>query len=206
VGKGSLKPSTIITLLKSLQVYDTDGNILQSIDDLLLPGLLEEAITLYSPTSPITITEVGCGTGRNTVKLLSIPQSKTEICVINALDLSPHMLDIAKSRCSTLSMQSGSATSFYVFDALSLDYGQEIEQLRRKADVVVSTLVLEHLPIDVFFQTCASFLKPNGLLILTNMHAEMGKRSQAGFLDAENDMKVQGESFLYEICGTGSRI
>jgi SAM-dependent methyltransferase len=180
-------------------VYDSDGNILQSIDDLLLSGLLEEAITFHSSTSPITITEVGCGTGRNTVKLLSIPQSKAEISAINALDLSPQMLDIAKSRCSTFNKQSVSATSFHVFDALSPDHVQDIEQLRGKANIVLSTLVLEHLPMDVFFQTCASFLKPNGLLILTNMHAEMGKRSQAGFLDTEGDMKIQGESFIYEV-------
>jgi SAM-dependent methyltransferase len=180
-------------------VYDIDGNILQSIDDLLLPGLLDEAIALYSPSSPIVVTEVGCGTGRNTVKLLSVPQSKAEISAVNALDLSPQMLDIAKSRCSILDTQSACATSFYIFDALSSDHSRNVEQLRGKADVVISTLVLEHLPIDVFFQTCASFLKLNGLVILTNMHAEMGKRSQAGFLDTEGDMKVQGESFNYEI-------
>jgi SAM-dependent methyltransferase len=121
------------------------------------------------------------------------------ISEINALDLSPQMLDIAKSRCSSLATESAPTVSFHVFNALSSLSGNEIERLRGKANIVLSTLVLEHLPVDVFFRTCASFIKPGGLLIVTNMHAEMGKRSQAGFVDNEGDMKVQGESFNYEI-------
>jgi SAM-dependent methyltransferase len=180
-----------------LQVYDTDGNMLQSIDDLLLPGLLEQALRSVSP-SPITVTEVGCGTGRNTSKLLSLPPSTVNIAEINALDLSPQMLDIAKSRCSSLTTQSAPTVSFHVFDALASDHASDIDRLHGKADIVLSTLVLEHLPIDAFFSTCASFLKSGGLLIVTNMHADMGKRSQAGFLDTDGDTKVQGESHNYE--------
>ncbi|EPE35058.1 S-adenosyl-L-methionine-dependent methyltransferase [Glarea lozoyensis ATCC 20868] len=172
--------------------------MLQSIDDLLLPVLLEQALSSISSDSAITITEVGCGTGRNTSKLLSLPPSTVKIAEINALDLSPQMLDIAKSRYSSLITQSAPNVSFHVFDALAPDQGSDIDQLRGKADIVLSTLVLEHLPVDAFFTTCASFLKSSGLLIVTNMHAEMGKRSQAGFLDTDGDTKVQGESHNYE--------
>lgn len=34
---------------------------------------------------------------------------------------------------------------------------------------------------------------------MSNMHAEMGRKSQAGFLDVEEGKKVQGESFVYEV-------
>lgn len=34
---------------------------------------------------------------------------------------------------------------------------------------------------------------------MSNMHVEMGRKSQAGFLDTEEGMKVQGESFNYEV-------
>ena len=69
-----------------------------------------------------------------------------------------------------------------------------------QADIVVSTLVLEHLPIDVFFRTVKNLLKPSGgYLVLSNMHAEMGRRSQAGFMDPETGEKVQGMSYVYEI-------
>lgn len=39
------------------------------------------------------------------------------------------------------------------------------------------------------------------MLVLSNMHAEMGGRSRAGFMDGDGKekRKVQGESFLYEV-------
>lgn len=36
-------------------------------------------------------------------------------------------------------------------------------------------------------------------MVITNMHAEMGRKSQAGFVDEETGNKVRGESFVYEI-------
>jgi len=36
-------------------------------------------------------------------------------------------------------------------------------------------------------------------VVITNMHAEMGRKSQAGFMDEETGSKVQGESFVYEV-------
>lgn len=67
--------------------------------------------------------------------------------------------------------------------------------------MVLSTLVLEHLPIKLFFETVKRLLKKGGVLVLSNMHAEMGRRSRAGFMSEENgvDVKVQGDSFVYEI-------
>lgn len=34
---------------------------------------------------------------------------------------------------------------------------------------------------------------------MSNMHDEMGRKSQAGFLDVEGGKKVQGTSFNYEV-------
>ncbi|KAG9231832.1 S-adenosyl-L-methionine-dependent methyltransferase [Amylocarpus encephaloides] len=180
------------------EVYDTDGNILQAIDDLLLPDLLSQALPLLPSDGSITITELGCGTGRNTVKLLLLPGPK--ISTINALDLSPQMLDIARGRCEAILSKAteGVGVRFHVFNALNTTIPTEVSQLKAQADLVLSTLVLEHLPVATFFKACASFLQPGGILIVTNMHAEMGRRSQAGFMDTDGVTKVQGESFNYE--------
>ncbi|KAA8618545.1 S-adenosyl-L-methionine-dependent methyltransferase [Pyrenophora tritici-repentis] len=57
-------------------IYDTDGNILQAIDDLelssLLPGLLSSVSSSGGEGAghEINILDLGCGTGRNTAKLL----------------------------------------------------------------------------------------------------------------------------------------
>lgn len=200
------------------QVYDTDGNILQAIDDSLFPGLLAHAFSLLGGAHRITITELGCGTGRNTTKLLdyNAPYTKEKIKHeqgqketvrikdIFALDLSPGMLSLANKRWEEVVTSSSSAIhtptiQFMEFNALDPNPAIS-ESLAEKADLVISTLVLEHLPVDVFFKTVRSFIKPTGgYVVLTNMHADMGRRSRAGFLDEETGTKLQGTSFVYEI-------
>lgn len=66
---------------------------------------------------------------------------------------------------------------------------------------MLSTLVLEHLPLDVFFGAVTKLLKKNGsaYLVLTNMHSEMGSKSQAGFVDPKTGEKIRGMSFVYQI-------
>lgn len=189
------------------QVYDTDGNILQALDDALLPPLLTQALSLLSSSAPISITELGCGTGRNTAKLfLPSITSNVNIREINALDLSEGMLEVAKQRCEALLASTASTAisappklNFQVFDALNSSSTSESFDLEGKADLVLSTLVLEHLPLDTFFTTVKFFLKLNGVLVLTNMHADMGRMSQAGFVDPETGEKVRGTSYVYEI-------
>jgi SAM-dependent methyltransferase len=189
------------------QVYDTDGNILQSIDDLMLPALLEHIFALLSSDSPITITELGCGTGRNTIKLLSPPSS--QITSIAALDLSPGMLTVAKQRCEKYLTEKAPnpwlappVVEFHEFDVLNPKMSSEVKALEGKADLVLSTLVLEHLPVDVFFRSVKSFLKPVGAyVLLTNMHAEMGRISQAGFVDEITGQKIRGHSYAHDISG-----
>lgn len=112
------------------------------------------------------------------------------------------MLVLAKDRCSAFASSDpatlGTPVSFYEFDALQPSSFPKVKELEEKADLVLSTLVLEHLPLNVFFSTARKLLKPGGVLVLTNMHAEMGRRSQAGFLD-DDGQKVQGASYVYEV-------
>ena len=197
------------------QCYDTDGNILQAIDDLEIPSLLTQFFALLSTANPspsqgVKITELGCGTGRNTSKLLQ-PPFISQTASIHGLDLSPEMLQVAQRRCSELlSVPRHPITppdlSFHIYDALSRN---PIPADAQNADGVISTLVLEHLPLDVFFRTAASLLRkarrgadgPSqpGYLLVTNMHAEMGSRSQAGFVDAATGAKVRGHSLVYSV-------
>ncbi len=65
-------------------------------------------------------------------------------------------------------------------------------------DAIISTLVLEHIPLPVFFSTLSDLLVPGGMALVTNMHADMGRQSQAGFVN-EKGVKVRGESFVYSV-------
>jgi hypothetical protein len=67
-----------------------------------------------------------------------------------------------------------------------------------KQDAVVSTLVLEHIPLSAFFSTLSSLLVLRGCALVSNMHADMGRRSQAGFVNADG-VKVRGSSYVYTV-------
>jgi SAM-dependent methyltransferase len=185
------------------KVYDTDGNILQAIDDHLLPSLLASLSPKFPSSSALTVTELGAGTGRNTLKLLDPATSRLLIAKIHALDLSPGMLDVARERCSTSIGETGTEmpkVDFLEYDAINPSVFPAVRAIEGKADVVLSTLVLEHLPLSTFFGAAKSFLKEDrGYLVLTNMHAHMGSLSQAGFVDEETGEKIRGSSYNYEI-------
>ncbi|KAF5877364.1 putative methyltransferase small domain-containing protein [Botrytis fragariae] len=202
--------STYLLYNRWAATYDTDHNPLQILDSALIPSLLKTLFFIPSEArGNITITELGCGTGRNTIRFLAPPLSK-KISKIHALDLSPAMLEIARSRCSLCVSENDShvpSIQFDEFNALNVQSDPEISSLiQGQANMVISTLVLEHLPLDTFFSAVAFLLKPdsdvnNGRVLITNMHAEMGRLSQAGFSDEieGKKTKVRGESYVYEI-------
>ena len=66
------------------------------------------------------------------------------------------------------------------------------------AQAVISTLVLEHIPLTDYFSTLACLLVKGGYALVTNMHSEMGNMSQAGFVN-EQGVKVRGKSFAHTV-------
>ncbi|MCJ1437580.1 hypothetical protein MMC27_006967 [Xylographa pallens] len=180
-------------------VYDHDANPLQAVDDLELTTLLPEFLA-FIPRSPhkpiIKVIDLGCGTGRNTLKLLSLPSVH-----VVGLDASPKMLDIARQRCTSRldSLSAGDHAGKIEFEIFDMLATTTLPDCAQAADAVLSTLVLEHIPLAVFFGTAAKLLMSGGYFLVTNMHAEMGARSQAGFVDPETGAKVRPQSFVYGV-------
>jgi len=180
--------------------------MLQSIDDIELSTLLADFLSLAtaqhsSPT--IHILDLGCGTGRNTIKLLSYPWPSSLSVRVTGLDFSRAMLDVAAQKTQRMphkphfaladcfpTMKDASASPFPVADGL---------ESGAPPDAVISTLVLEHVPLDAFFATLAAVVRPGGYALVTNMHEEMGSISQAGFVDERTGVKVRGESWVYSV-------
>ena len=194
----SLWPDLKPRLTPTAQTYDTDANFLQALDNLLVPKLLPPLLAAL-PLAPLLL-DLGCGTGRTTTSLLSHPGA-----TVVGVDASSAMLAIAEQRCAvhfnSLPQNSRAAAwNLQEWDMLSELTGEEggPQLIRRKADLVVSTLVLEHIPLKAFFTAAAALLKPGGRLLVTNMHREMGEVSQAGFVDARG-VKVRGESFAHGV-------
>ncbi|KAI9792702.1 MAG: hypothetical protein M1816_001801 [Peltula sp. TS41687] len=210
------------------EVYDTDDNMLQAIDTRELGSLLPSYLALVQTSTPqqqqqqLKIVDLGCGTGRNTLRLfelLNADATQPMVAVVVGLDASAKMLDVARRRWDELcggsfgkqGKKQRHEVTFEVFDAISataVEAGEDaddvddrcsIPSVARDADGVLSTLVLEHLPLDVFFRTVHGMLKDGGYLLLTNMHHQMGALSQAGFVDPLSGEKIRPQSFVYRV-------
>lgn len=186
-------------------VYDTDGNMLQDIDDLelqfLLPKFLQKVDA--SAPSPISYLDLGCGTGRNTYRMLAIASSYDRYCKVTGIDFSPGMLAVAESKLSGLSPEPRERTRFLQADCFPTVNDPNASPIPAipdftPFDAVVSTLVLEHIPLQAYFTTLHAILVPRGYALVTNMHSELGQKSQAGFINAEG-VKIRGSSFVYTV-------
>ncbi|KAI0184378.1 cyclopropane-fatty-acyl-phospholipid synthase [Xylaria flabelliformis] len=183
---------------KWAKVYDSDGNFLQAIDDLELKTLFPRFMMSIKSPKPWRVLDLGCGTGRNTALLLGIPK-----CEIIALDSSKGMLDVAENRLSIPNtglevMESQPDLRFDIFDMLATS-SPPASVTPHTVDAIISTLVVEHIPLPVFFAHVAQLLRPGGVLLLTNMHSEMGGISQAGFVDTATGEKIRPTSHAHTI-------
>jgi SAM-dependent methyltransferase len=191
-------------------VYDSDGNMLQAIDDIeldvLLPQFLVQVQNSVS-TSTISLLDLGCGTGRNTAKLLDFALPPGRRSTVMGLDFSKGMLDIAAEKLQPFNAGSSSPRfRLEQCDCFPTAYDPSAPPLPSvpgltPVHAVVSTLVLEHVPLAAYFSTLAALLLPNGLAFITNMHPDMGAKSQAGFVNKDG-VKVRGSSFTYTVQDT----
>lgn len=178
------------------EVYDTDGNFLQALDNLEMQVLLPRFLSQIAKPQPWKLIDMGCGTGRNTLKLLQLPGS-----TVIGLDASPKMLDVAKSRVEAeMKVQRPEQRVEWVeFGVYDLLRDKEMPTAAANADAMISTLVLEHVPIETFFAVASAMLKPGGSLLVTNMHSEMGGISQAGFVDPKTGEKIRPKSYAHQL-------
>lgn len=188
-----LDPTTAYDLWS--EVYDTDGNFLQALDTIEMRTLLPTMLSRISSCPPWKIVDLGCGTGRNMTRLLEIPGS-----MVVGLDASPKMLKIARSRIDEHMAQIGRASEAAQGARLEL-YNMldscHIPCCALNADALISTLVLEHVPLSIFFAKASEVLKPEGFALVTNMHSDMGAISQAGFMDPKTGEKVRTQSLAH---------
>jgi cyclopropane fatty-acyl-phospholipid synthase-like methyltransferase len=85
---------------------------------------------------------------------------------------------------------------FEVYDLLR---DNEMPLSAVNAVAVISTLVIEHIPIETFFAAASMILKPGGTFLVTNMHSEMGGISQAGFVDPKTGEKIRPHSYAHRL-------
>ncbi|RDW89858.1 class I SAM-dependent DNA methyltransferase [Aspergillus mulundensis] len=201
---------TVEAYNKWAEVYDTDGNFLQALDTIEMNDLLPRFLRLVQAqtnTKPSTtsdeqvlrLVDLGCGTGRNTLQLTKSAPNEAQII---GLDASPGMLEVAKETLQAkggMDPVNGRTVVLGVYDLLSPQPESLPSPLRGGAGAlgVISTLVLEHIPLGKFFEGAAQLVSPGGYLLVTNMHEEMGSISQAGFVDVASGKKIRPTSYAH---------
>jgi cyclopropane fatty-acyl-phospholipid synthase-like methyltransferase len=111
------------------------------------------------------------------------------------------MLDIAKNRVDAEMKvqkpdQRVKQVEFGIYDLLR---DTEVPTSATNADAMISTLVIEHIPVDAFFAAASKMLKQGGVFLVTNMHSEMGGISQAGFVDPKTGEKIRPKSYAHRL-------
>ncbi len=98
--------------------------------------------------------EIGCGTGKNTVWLSERAEH------ITAVDLSDEMLNRAKEKINSQKV-----------NFLTADITGEWDFINKKYDLIVFSLVLEHIEnLNHIFCQASAFLRPGGLVYIGELH------------------------------------
>ncbi|GME43551.1 Methyltransferase type 12 [Neofusicoccum parvum] len=187
-------------------VYDADGNALQAVDDVELEALLPAFLGRVAGEAggaPVRLLDLGCGTGRNTGAVVGWAKgwAKGRVEVVG-VDGSGGMVGRARGKLIPL-VEDSESTSLTLLVHDPFAAGRSVPPpLRTPFHGVLSTLVLEHLPLETFFGTVEELLVPGGYALITNMHPEMGAKSQAGFVSTDEQgraVKIRGKSWVHGV-------
>ncbi|KAL8769006.1 MAG: hypothetical protein Q9209_004923 [Squamulea sp. 1 TL-2023] len=177
--------------------YDTDGNFLQALDTIMMDKIMPYFLNVL-PSGP-KLVELGCGTGRNTIRLQSVPGA-----TVWGLDNSRGMLEIAMCRCRSMreslpDTYKAESQEFALRDISSFQETEPTWDAMKDADAIISTLVLEHISLEEFFMVCSKLVRPGGHILCTNMHSDMGAISQAGFVDPATGTNIRPLSYAHTV-------
>lgn len=151
--------------------YDSYPNPTVAMDERFFPGF-------WRHHTGKKILEIGCGTGRHTQKLARCKNQ------ITALDLSPGMLKVAREKISSADV------TFIEADFLSS------ENLDSDYDLILESLVLEHLPdLNLFFEKASRSLKTGGDLYLSEIHPVRAEQGILAHFKGEDGDDVHLTSF-----------
>ncbi len=156
--------------------YDTDDIPLSLLEE---PVVDRDLGDVYG----LKILELGCGTGRQTVRLA------TKGARVIAIDNSNGMLERAVSK------------KVNTIEFLKHDLNNPLPLETQSFDRVVSFLVLEHITnLETFFCQCRRICKPDGFLFFTTMHpAMLLKDVQARFIDPKSGERIYPKSYPYKV-------
>ena len=159
------------------EVYDEDANPLVLVEE-------PEVIRLLGEVQGFAILDVGCGTGRHSVRLAN------EGASVTGIDFSAGMLEKARAK------PSASKVRFMQQDASG-----RLPLESRSFDRVISCLVVDHVSdLKGFFAELSRVCRDDGFIVISVMHPAMTlKGVQARFQDPRTGARVFPQSVANQI-------
>jgi SAM-dependent methyltransferase len=154
-------------------IYDSYANSTVFTDDFAFPPV-------WAHLKGCKVLELGCGTGRHTVRLAAAGN------VVTGLDISPGMLAEARKKLTG-------------FANVTLIEGDLLAMSLEGFDAVVTALVLEHIAdLEAFFLAAGRALRDGGAMFLSEIHPErIAGGTQANFVDAQTGETIRLRSFVH---------
>jgi len=158
-------------------IYDEDGNPLTALEEPWMDRLLGDVRGL-------TVTDIGCGTGRHAIRLAAAG------AIVHALDFSEAMLERARVKAGK---------SNIVFGVHNLAKPLPFED--GTFDRVVCGLVVDHIAdLDGLFREMHRVCRPSGFVVVSVMHPAMMLRGvQARFKDPATGRETRPASCPHQL-------
>lgn len=159
------------------EVYDSDGNPMIALEDRLFPSLLPKVKGLL-------IADLGCGTGRQTLKLVSRGAR------VVALDFSDAMLNRATQTAN-------SPQAFFIL----ADVVASIPLKSGVLDGAVCSLVLEHVEdLASILREVRRVCKADGFVLISDIHPALAASgAAANFQDPKTGEKIFPRGYRHEL-------
>jgi malonyl-CoA O-methyltransferase len=173
-----------IDILSTRDGYDRWAAIYDDEDNALIALEEPQVAQLLGDITGLTIADVGCGTGRHTLRLAAAGANVT------ALDFSEAMLAKARAKPHAAAVR-----------WLQLDLAQPLPLADAAFDRVGCFLVLDHIPNPAgLLAECRRICRPDGFVLISVMHPAMMLRGiQARFTDPATGRETRPESCPHQI-------
>jgi malonyl-CoA O-methyltransferase len=157
------------------EFYDHEDNPLVQLEEQHIGPLVGEVAGL-------AVADIGCGTGRHSVRLAAAGARVT------AIDFSEAMLQRARTKPESMNV-----------NFLHHDLGNPLPLADAAFDVVLCCLVLDHIAHpDRFLAELCRVCKPRGHVVISVMHPAMSLRGvQARFIDPGSGRRVSPASHFH---------
>lgn len=180
----SSEPATTIDHLATRDGYNRWAAIYDDEDNALIAIEEPQVAALLGDVAGLVIAEVGCGTGRHTLRLAAAGAQVT------ALDFSEAMLAKARAKPHAAAVR-----------WLQHDITRPLPLPDAACDRVGCFLVLDHIPNPAaLLGECRRICRPNGFVIISVMHPAMMLRGiQARFTDPTTGRETRPESHAHQL-------